>query len=207
MLDFEHKIFVKFHDRKWTNAIAARYHRTVPGEFAGLGTFQATLPQPLASGVNARMRRKRVPLRAHAAYVLALFVVAMAALTGCGDGKLPLYPVTGTVLVDGQPAQGAMVIFCPVEGSSPPELLRERPFGNAGPDGKFLVTTFLKDDGIPAGEYKILVQWAVQGAAYDQRSGPVDRLRGRYMNLENTPLTAKITSDSLELPPFDLKTR
>jgi hypothetical protein len=153
------------------------------------------------------MRRNRVPLRAHALCSFALLVAGVAALSGCGDGKLPLYPVTGTVLVDSKPAEGAMVIFCPVEGSSPPELLRERPFGNSGPDGKFLVTTFLKDDGIPAGDYKILVKWAVRGPAFDERSGAVDRLRGRYMNLENTPLTAKITGDSVELPPFDLKTR
>lgn len=100
-----------------------------------------------------------------------------------------------------------MVIFCPVEGTSSPELQRERPFGNAGPDGKFAVTTFLKDDGIPVGEYKVLVQWNVPGAAYDERAGNRDRLRGRFMNLQNTPLTATITEETLELPPFDLKTR
>ena len=153
------------------------------------------------------MRQKRVPFRARATYPFALIVVGAVVLSGCGDGKLPLHPVAGSVLVDGKAAEGAMVIFCPVEGASSPELLRERPFGNTGPDGKFLVTTFLKDDGIPVGQYKVLVQWNAPGAAYDERSGNRDRLRGKYMNLQNTPLTAEITEETLELPPFDLKTR
>ncbi len=127
-------------------------------------------------------------------------------LAGCGDGKLPLYPVTGTVMVDGQPASGAMVILCPTDTASP-ELQKERPFGTTRPDGKFKLTTFLKDDGVPLGEYKVLVQWVTAGAAYDERAGNSDRLRGKYMNLENTPLAASITEETVELPAFDLKTR
>jgi hypothetical protein len=150
------------------------------------------------------MRPKRSFFRAASAVTFALGLVS---LVGCGDGKLALYPVTGSVLVDGKPAAGAMVIFCPVEGKSSPELQRERPFGNTGPDGKFALTTFKKDDGVPLGEYKILVQWNTPGAAYDARAGTRDQLRGRYMNLESTPLAATITEETLELPPFDLKTR
>jgi len=128
-------------------------------------------------------------------------------LAGCGDGKLPLYTVTGTILVDGQPADGAMIILCPLETASP-ELQRERPFGTTGPDGKFELTTFLQNDGVPVGEYKVLVQWVPPGAPYDERAGGgTDRLRGRYMNLQNTPLTASITKETQELPPFELKTR
>jgi hypothetical protein len=153
------------------------------------------------------MRRSRISTRAHGFKAFVLSVVALATFSGCGDGKLPLYPVAGSVTVDGKPAEGAMVIFCPVEGSSAPELQRERPFGNTGPDGKFVVTTFLKDDGIPVGEYKVLIQWNAPGAAYDERSGSRDRLRGKYMNLQNTQLTATIAEDTVELPPFDLKSR
>ena len=152
------------------------------------------------------MRQKRRLFCAHFAFSLSLLSAGLSALAGCGDGKLPLYPVTGSVLVDGKPAGGAMVILCPIEASSP-ELQKERPFGTTGPDGKFKLTTFLKDDGVPLGEYKVLVQWVAAGAAYDERSGNSDRLRGKYMNLENTPLTASITEETVELPAFDLKTR
>jgi hypothetical protein len=153
------------------------------------------------------MRQNRKLTSADIALTLALLTIGLPLFTGCGDGKLPLYPVTGTIMVDGKPADGAMVIFCPLESSSP-ELRKERPFGTTGPDGKFKLTTFLQDDGIPLGEYKVLVQWIPAGAAYDERAGGgADRLRGRYMNLEKTPLQTTITKEALELPPFDLKTR
>jgi len=134
-------------------------------------------------------------------------LLAACAVSGCGDDRLGTYAVTGTVLVDKKPADGAMVIFCPVSGSD--ELMKQRPFGFAGPDGKFELTTFDKGDGLPAGQYKILIQWpaAVGGDQRDASGGrPMgpDRLRGRYMNLERTPFSATIESGSNELPPFEL---
>ncbi|HMO87155.1 MAG TPA: hypothetical protein PKC18_19780, partial [Lacipirellulaceae bacterium] len=79
-----------------------------------------------------------------------------------------------------------------------------------GPDGKFELTTLNKADGSPSGEYKVLAQWPAQGSG-DSRGGErsmgPDRLRGRYMNLETTPLTAKIENGPAELPPFELKSR
>jgi len=133
--------------------------------------------------------------------------VLSLAILGCGDGKIVRYPVTGTVKVDGKPVTGAMVVLCPVEG--PEELMRERPVGSTGPDGKFLLTTLEKDDGAPAGQYKVLVQWlsgAPQGDV-DRGGGPVDRLRGKYFNLERTPLTATISEGPTDLPPFELMSR
>jgi hypothetical protein len=153
------------------------------------------------------MRQNRRLFSAY--FVLALPLSAgLIALAGCGEAKLPLYPVTGTVLVDGKPAAGARVIFCPIETSST-ELQKERPLGTTGPDGKFQLTTFLKDDGVPAGEFKVLVQWLGGPPTPEQQrdgygGGGSDRLRGKYMKLDSTPLTATITEDTTELPPFEL---
>jgi len=130
-----------------------------------------------------------------------LLLAAFVAASGCGDGRLETYPVIGSVLVDSKPADGAMVIFCPTTG--PEELLRMRPFGFTGPDGKFELTTFDKADGLPAGEYKIIIRWPTGGAG----SRSPDRLKGKYMNLEQSQLTATIGPDSGELPPFELKTK
>jgi hypothetical protein len=134
-------------------------------------------------------------------------LVALLPFAGCGEGKIPLYPVTGKILVDGQPANGAMVIFCPIEGSE--QLMRERPIGFAGADGSFQLTTFLKDDGAPAGQYKIIARWA-PGSAGDDPSMPLggaDKLRGKYFNLDRTTLTATIEEGSNELPPFELSSK
>ena len=49
--------------------------------------------------------------------------------------RFPFIPVTGKVLVDGQPAAGAMVIFCPIEGSE--QLMRERRWASRAPTARF----------------------------------------------------------------------
>ena len=101
----------------------------------------------------------------------------------------------------------AMVIFCPTEGSE--EVMKLRPFGYTGPDGKFELTTVNKADGSPAGNYKVLIQWPAKTGGDPRDGGSIgpDRLQGRYMNLENSQLIAKIEEGPTELPPFDLKSR
>lgn len=137
----------------------------------------------------------------------AIPLLAMMSLIwtgGCGGGKLATYSVTGTVKVDSKPTEGAMVIFCPIDGSE--ELLKLRPFGITGPDGKYQVTTFDQADGAPAGNYKLIIQWPARtGGDQGIGSGP-DRLRGRYMNLERSQLTAKVEG-AIELPAFELTSK
>jgi hypothetical protein len=131
-------------------------------------------------------------------------------LSGCGDGKIRTYPVTGTVHVDGKPAGGAIVIFCPTDGSA--QFKRERPFGTADADGKFGLTTFIAKDGAPAGDYRVMVRWPAPrkaSAASDdserQSAASFDRFNGKYLNPDQSGLTAKVGDGPTELPPFELK--
>jgi hypothetical protein len=138
-------------------------------------------------------------------------LLALVALAGCGDGKIRRYHVTGTVAVDGQPAEGVLLIFCPVNATG--ELEQLRPAGKTDSSGSFTLTTIEPGDGAPAGDYKVLAQWpAPTQASAEDRGGRTpnrgaDRLRGRYYNLEKTPLTAKVEEKSNTLPPFELKTK
>ncbi len=138
--------------------------------------------------------------------IVFAFLVAMA---GCGDGKIARYPVHGSVNVDGQPAEGVMLIFCPVAGSE--ELQKTRPTGATGPDGKFELTTLGDNDGAPAGEYKVIAQWLGKlGKDKFGRTiveGDVDKLKGRYMNLEKSELKATVNKGATDLPPFELKSK
>lgn len=155
------------------------------------------------------MRPIRVPVLSNRLVLLSLGLAAML-VAGCGEGRLATYPVTGTVLVDGQPAGGAQLIFCPVGGSE--ELSRVRPAAETGPDGKFEVTTFDPLDGAPAGEYNVMIRWPAQPptqAAGDAERvrRPRDRLRGRYFNPETSGITATVNEEATELPPFQLSAR
>jgi hypothetical protein len=144
------------------------------------------------------------------ASAVLITVVVSFALTGCGDGQIARYPVKGTVLVDGKPVAGALVIYCPVEG--PPELMRERPYGRTDAQGVYELRTLEPGDGAPAGKYNIMVRWLTGGSDSenrgDDRGSPVtDRLGGRYTNPETSGLSYTVVEGPNEAPPLQLKSR
>jgi len=130
----------------------------------------------------------------------SLLLGVLLPLSGCGDGKLVAYPVTGTLLVDGRPAEGAVVTLIPINGSE--EFMHERPFSEVDAEGKFELTTFLSGDGAPAGDYKVTVLWT-KGA----RPGQADRLGARYATPDRTSLTATVESGPNTLPPIELSSK
>jgi hypothetical protein len=133
-----------------------------------------------------------------------LTILSFFAASGCGEGNLAVYPVTGTVNVDSKPADGAMVTFCPTDGSD--ELLKLRPRGVTGPDGKYQLTTFDEGDGAPAGDYKVIIQWPAKTAGEQIIGSGPDRLRGRYMDLQRSQFTVKVEG-ATEAPPFELTSK
>jgi hypothetical protein len=80
------------------------------------------------------------------AYPAWLILVAVAA-AGCGS---KLVKVEGTVTLDGQPVQGATVIFFSESGGPQANGLTDD-------DGKFKLTTFNTGDGAIPGSYKVTV--------------------------------------------------
>jgi hypothetical protein len=130
----------------------------------------------------------------------------MGALLGCGGGRLRVYPVSGKVLVKGQPAEGAKVIFYTQKS----ELQRPGvpiPQGTVGTDGIFKLTTYNPDDGAPEGDYAVTITWMQVKKASDDPEQQVeaDRLGGRYSTPDKSGLTAKVEAQSNDLPPFELK--
>ena len=136
-----------------------------------------------------------------------LGLAGVLAVTGCGDGKIGRAPVHGSVTVDGKPAAGVVLFFCPVGGS--PEVQKVRPMGITGEDGKFELTTVDKADGAPPSQYKVIMMWPAAGAAGQDGSiqmGP-DRLQNRYMNLEKSQFSVEVKSGNNDVPPFELKSK
>jgi hypothetical protein len=147
-------------------------------------------------------------------------IMAAAALSispmGCGNPP-GLYPVSGTVLLKGEPAAGAVVYFHregPSASSSP-----EIPFAIVEDDGRFNLTCDNKGNGCPPGKYAVLVEWrdgAGDGVVPVKttgktklvkrsrvRSGP-DRLSGRYFDISKPLLHVEVLPKSNTLPPFEL---
>jgi len=140
---------------------------------------------------------------------VALGAVALA-MTSCGAGGEPVYPVRGRVLCQGQPAANAYVVFYPQDGSE--EVRKMRPHGRADADGYFVLTAREQDDGAPAGDYQVTVVWPGPPPGMDPSmddpelatSGP-DRLGGRYADPGSSGLRVTIARGANNLDPFELQ--
>lgn len=132
--------------------------------------------------------------------------VAAALLgTSCGGG---LNPVEGKVLVQGQPAKGAVVVFHPKGKDT---LTTVRPTGVTDDSGTFRLSTHKPGDGAAAGEYVVTVVWPDETKAakttltMEPPPDPPDRLQGRYADRAKSGLQAVVKSGRNQLEPFDLK--
>jgi hypothetical protein len=78
-----------------------------------------------------------------------LSLYALIAIAGCGDGRPERVPVSGVVLIDGEPLGRGYVKFVPANGR--PSL------GKIAPDGKFILTCFDGGDGAIPGTHRVQV--------------------------------------------------
>lgn len=134
-----------------------------------------------------------------------LVFFASLGLTACSDGdaKIPVFPVTGRVVYQGQPAEGALVSLHPIDEKLPAAL---QPSGKAKADGTFSLTTYETGDGAPAGKYAATVFWPAPPASPVEApdSGP-DRLRGRYLDPHKSPWQVQVIEGPNDLKTFELK--
>ncbi len=132
-------------------------------------------------------------------------------LTGCGPdyGRLEPHPVSGQVIINGEPAVGCTVVFVPVDPALKGKVM---PGGTTSEDGSFQLTTHETDDGAPVGEYGVTISWEATtwpGMEEEMRMDPVkpvgpDRLQGQFSSPGKSGVTATIVAGENNLPPFRL---
>ncbi len=121
----------------------------------------------------------------------------MVSLAGCGsslpEGALPVFPVTGALTYEGQPMSGAIITFHRAKPA-----LTARAVADAS--GKYVLTTYLADDGAPAGEYVVTLYWPSDKPAAQTNDPdpplPPDRLNQVHAN----PATSKLRGTIREEP-------
>lgn len=131
--------------------------------------------------------------------IAVLLIIAL--LVGCQqESSLPVYPVSGTLTINGEPARGAILGFHPTQGD-----LDKRgtiPAGKVKEDGTFVVSTFDIEDGAPAGEYAVTVFWP----QFPSRDDPGDdRMRGKFALPAKPSTTVIITEGDNTLAPIELR--
>jgi hypothetical protein len=138
---------------------------------------------------------------------VSLIALLTCAALGCGadDDRVDVYPVSGKVLVEGQPAEGADVVFYPtiptVDGMKLPG-----PAGTTDAGGVYRLRSYEPDDGAPAGEFKVTVVWPA--APPPNATGVFqfkDRLGGRYANPDKSGLKITVPEGGGELAAIELK--
>jgi hypothetical protein len=135
-------------------------------------------------------------------YALTLSV-ALLALTcsSCSkDVRLPVYPVQGQVLVDGKPAEKAVVALHSLDKD--PIKDRILPTGIVDASGNFSLTTYAAGDGAPTGEYGVTVVWQKPPVRSDEEQP--DMLPTHYRNVATSGLRVKVQEGSNQLEPFKL---
>ena len=145
-------------------------------------------------------------------HVLARSVLLTVGLLGClvlgasCQPNKPFFPVQGQVFVAGKPAEGALVVFHPVESQDPRAL---RPSGIVKEDGSFTLKCYdpqtcpTPTDGAPAGEYLVTVNWIPSNYA-EYRNVLPDKLQGRYSDPKSSGLRATVKGEPNDLPAFQL---
>jgi hypothetical protein len=120
---------------------------------------------------------------------------------GCNNpyGNHPPYPVSGQVLVNGEPAIDANITLYHTEDWGERTIV---PQAWTDEEGKFALSTYGIDDGAPAGHYQVTIEWPAYRSLKDM--GP-DRLEGKYSDRKKSGLTADIQAGNNEPLVFNLK--
>ncbi|HLN29265.1 MAG TPA: hypothetical protein VK395_16065 [Gemmataceae bacterium] len=113
--------------------------------------------------------------------------------TGNPHGDHPAHPVTGRILVNGQPANNADITFYHLGDWGKETII---PMARTEEDGTFALATYAVKDGAPVGEYEVTVTWPAYRHARD--IGP-DKLGGKFAKRGASGLKKTIEADTKEV--------
>ncbi|MEX1224712.1 MAG: hypothetical protein WEA31_09215, partial [Pirellulales bacterium] len=113
--------------------------------------------------------------------LIAVAVTAAAAGCGCGGSDQPrAYHATGEVVYQGQPVEGAQVMFMPAAA--------RQATATTDADGNFVLSTYKTGDGAVAGEHEVTVAKMVKADPNDTSSYP--EMRAAIPVKYNNPRTS-----------------
>ncbi len=124
-----------------------------------------------------------------------LMLLLFSCIMGCGgrnENRVPVLPVKGQVLLDAEPAVGAYVEF--VQKNPTDATKNISPTSSVNENGEFILSTYTMGDGVPEGEYYVLVRWPTPDEMTEPDTYPEnwEYLREVYGDPENPQLNAVI---------------
>lgn len=143
-------------------------------------------------------------------YHWALFALAAAIpLTGCGDSKFSFAPVSGQVLLDGQPVSDARVVFMP---RATGENYEAGPYSNGETDenGRYQLRSVETDsrDGAVVGAHRVIISTRRTHLDPDEPDIEIidspESIPWPYTNYKKTPLSFEVPEDGSTQADFNL---
>src|SRR5262245_35967084 len=105
---------------------------------------------------NPSRSERSMPWKCRQSVRLAAVFACGAALCGCSQSPSELAPVTGKVVIDGQPFSAGKVMFAPVAKGDDRRAGRPA-FGKLASDGSFTLGTYKLGDGAVVGDHWVTV--------------------------------------------------
>lgn len=139
-----------------------------------------------------------------------LCVIGIGWLQSGGEEFPPTFPVRGKVVIEGEIASGAFVVFHPVHDNKKEAAAaddsqpRATPSGVADKDGNFELTSFRPKDGAPPGEYVVTLQWQKMVLKDDDVSAGPNLAPPVYGKPQLSPLRVKVVEGENKLPAFQI---
>ena len=122
-------------------------------------------------------------------FLAATLLALVGGCFGSGNSRIPTYPVTGVVVVDGQPAEAVRITLNNVNGMDPQNPTHSETFSDK--DGKFALSTYEQGDGVPEGEYVLTFFWGTINPFNMQYGGP-DKLKEKYVDPQSSKFRIKV---------------
>jgi hypothetical protein len=122
-------------------------------------------------------------------------------IAGCGDSDWA--SVTGTVSINGVPAGPGTILFEPM---APVSAVAPSGIGNFGENGQYVVRSAGGRQGIPPGEYLVMIDGKSKESSGDEYVDPnqTSKIPAKYLNAKVSGLKASLTAGDNTVN-FDLK--
>ncbi len=122
-----------------------------------------------------------------------------------GPPRKPTFPVTGLVLVDGQPVEILEISCHDVKRIGTDDSVIVTAYTDA--QGKFELASYVAGDGVPEGDYVLTFLWGEMNILSRSYGGP-DKLKDRYKSPQESKVkfTAK-KGTPIELGKIELTTK
>jgi hypothetical protein len=130
-------------------------------------------------------------------------MLAALCLCSCGAkqdaNRKPTFPVTGQLLVDGNPAEDVQITCHAVGGVDKENPTSSRT--DTGEHGVFKFSTYAGGDGVPEGDYVLTFFWGQTNVFTREYVGP-DKLNDRYRDPKKSEVSFTVKKGA----PTDLGT-